>query len=308
MVSVSSIGYRHFSEAQEKKLWVVKNLIDLGYYVVPMYSAAGKVCSCRAGDTCKHPGKHPRTKNGRDDATNDLSVFVSLAPTHPNYNLAIATREGVIVTDFDDIDVLDQYKVQHKDLFDAPTVRTSKGIHVYHQTLTSFEGHNHIRILPGIDIRADGDLATVPDSIHYTGTPYTWIIPLVEKKTLPQLPSWYEEKLIKQGCKKKITQFEKNVNFLAEWKSRTYKPGEYHKAIISLAGHLSRKYMGTFDLKSLYQEAYQLMHSHFTVAPDIHEATSQLLDIVARNLKERYSTETVIKSEYQQKLAQYRRL
>ena len=42
-----------------------------GWRVLPLFTASDGRCSCAAGQSCDHPGKHPRTRNGVKDATTD---------------------------------------------------------------------------------------------------------------------------------------------------------------------------------------------------------------------------------------------
>ncbi len=74
----------------------------LGWRVFPVHSVRDGHCTCGNAD-CEHPGKHPLTKRGVHDATNDLEQIKQWWQDHPDANIALATgeRSGVDVLDID---------------------------------------------------------------------------------------------------------------------------------------------------------------------------------------------------------------
>ena len=72
------------------------------------------------------------------------------------------------------------------DLPHAPTVRTGRGLHIYH-ALTG-PTRSAVGLRPGVDLRADGGYVVAPPSLHPSGRPYVWLIPPGD--VLPPLPAW----------------------------------------------------------------------------------------------------------------------
>src|SRR5207249_3496570 len=72
-----------------------------GWAVIPLHSVdeSGN-CSCGNGE-CKSPGKHPLTKNGRNDASTDEARIRAWWSKAPAANVAIATGSGLAVLDID---------------------------------------------------------------------------------------------------------------------------------------------------------------------------------------------------------------
>jgi hypothetical protein len=71
--------------------------------VLPLYAVNDGRCECAAGQSCTHPGKHPRTLNGVKDATPDPTVIKAWFNKWPDANIGIATgrRSGFLVLDVD---------------------------------------------------------------------------------------------------------------------------------------------------------------------------------------------------------------
>ena len=74
-----------------------------GWRVLPLHTASDGKCSCAAGQSCKHPGKHPRTRNGVKDATTDRTIIKAWWKRWPDANIGIATGQtsGIFVLDVD---------------------------------------------------------------------------------------------------------------------------------------------------------------------------------------------------------------
>src|SRR5258706_2792396 len=65
--------------------------------IVP--SAAGLACSC--GKACNSPGKHPRTRGGFKDASEDPAQIRRWWSKWQNANIGLATGSGLVVIDVD---------------------------------------------------------------------------------------------------------------------------------------------------------------------------------------------------------------
>src|SRR5688572_18374307 len=87
----------------------------IGWHVFPTHTLKDGRCTCgrphpvpegvqgvERRKYCESPGKHPRTPNGVDDATNDLDRVRAWWIQWPDSNVAIATGpSGLFVVDVD---------------------------------------------------------------------------------------------------------------------------------------------------------------------------------------------------------------
>ena len=147
-----------------------------GWRVLPLFTASDGRCSCAAGQSCDHPGKHPRTPNGVKDATSDETIIKAWWKRWPDANIGIATGRpsGVLVLDVDGKvgrASLEKLQAEHGRLPKTVTVKTGKGSHRYFLC-----GDDRIRNSVGslgkeIDVRGDGGYAVAAGSVHVSGAP-----------------------------------------------------------------------------------------------------------------------------------------
>jgi hypothetical protein len=147
----------------------------LGWPVFPCHTTTPVGCSCGDAD-CDHPGKHPRTLRGKDDATTDPSIIRAWWKRWPTANLAI--RTGAPAVDVLDVDVREEGNgwpafnrlVRAGMLTGAiRLVRTrSGGLHVYYPGTD--QGCRSLRGL-WIDFKATGGYVLAPPSV-VEGKPY----------------------------------------------------------------------------------------------------------------------------------------
>ena len=130
---------------------------------------------------CKERGKQPAFKNWQDTATTDPEAIKTIWTRNPQFNLGIATGSksgGLIVVDIDNHDVngadsLAEWEQENGKLPETATVLTgSGGVHYYYRTSEEVRGATGV--LPGVDIRAEGNLIIAPPSIHPNGKAYEW--------------------------------------------------------------------------------------------------------------------------------------
>lgn len=142
-----------------------------GFAVLPLHSASSGVCSCGAGQSCEHPGKHPRTKHGIHDATTDLDQVTKWFEKWHSANLGLALPPGIAVIDIDDEEAgVAALNAAGFDLPPSLTAVTGRGRHIYYSTdkpVTSRTG-----IVPGVDIRGAGGYIIVAPSRHASGKTY----------------------------------------------------------------------------------------------------------------------------------------
>ena len=74
----------------------------LGWYVFPLHTVRAGRCSCGQAQ-CANPGKHPRTRRGFKNATNDVDTIRNWWRRWPDANVGTATGSGsgLVVLDVD---------------------------------------------------------------------------------------------------------------------------------------------------------------------------------------------------------------
>src|SRR4029077_7463641 len=151
-----------------------------GLPVIPMHTPQAGGCSCVKGAACLHPGKHPRTLHGRNDASTNRQTIITWWQQWPDANIAIKT-DGLFVLDTDPRhygqDSLRRLEAQYGELPDCPRVISGSGGDHYYFALPadgiavySSDGV----IAPGVDIKGFNGNINVPPSAHPSGQPYCW--------------------------------------------------------------------------------------------------------------------------------------
>lgn len=130
---------------------------------------------------CQERGKRPQYASWQTAATTDPEAIKTIWTRNPQFNIGIATGKpsnGLIVVDIDNHDAdgaasLREWETQNGKLPETATVLTgSGGVHYYYRTTETLKGR--AGVLPGVDIRADGNLIIAPPSIHPNGNKYEW--------------------------------------------------------------------------------------------------------------------------------------
>lgn len=125
--------------------------------------------------------KVPATQHGFQDASTDPDQIRRWWATNPNYNIGVATGNGLVVIDVDDKPEegkhgtleLNGWEREHGALAQTWTVLTGTGgVHYWYRTNENFT--NSTEILGAIDVRSLGGYVVAPPSIHPNGTPYEW--------------------------------------------------------------------------------------------------------------------------------------
>lgn len=178
-----------------------------GWPVFPLHTPlANGGCSC-GKKTCDKPGKHPRTKCGRDDATIDEVTIRRWWTEWPDANIGIATGNGLIVVDFDiDHDkgkygdeTLALLQEEHEELPETIMALTGGGgIHFFFRCTADDLTINQ-DILPGLDFRGNGGYVVAAPSLHASGRSYEWEGAHDPEDTeLAELPVWLYD-ILKAG-------------------------------------------------------------------------------------------------------------
>lgn len=150
-----------------------------GCAVFPLHTVVDGKCSCGKAD-CDSIAKHPRTKNGLNDATEDLAKIEKWWSQYPDANIGIATgaKSGVFVVDIDPKNGGDEslatLEAEYSDKVQSSVeVATGGGgRHFFFCTNGGLGNKQNVR--PGIDVRGDGGYVVAPPSLHASGNRYAW--------------------------------------------------------------------------------------------------------------------------------------
>ena len=148
-----------------------------GWPVVPLYSVEDGICACASGESCQHPGKHPRTPNGVHNATTVQKRIKAWLEKWPSASFGIATGRpsGIFVLDIDGKvgkASLEALQNKHGRLPKTVTVKTGKGRHLYFRCDGARVGNSAGRLGKGIDVRGDGGYVVAAGSVHVSGAVY----------------------------------------------------------------------------------------------------------------------------------------
>lgn len=160
---------------------------ELGWPVFPCHTpltSSGWNCTCEIWKRkkispefeCQHAGKHPRTKNGLDDATTDVAQIRDWWRKWPTANIGInCGKAGLLVVDLDTY--RDNYQGDDLELDEETVTALSGGggAHLFYRLEDGDPFGNSNKNLPnGIDIRGHGGYVIVAPSLHESGQQYQW--------------------------------------------------------------------------------------------------------------------------------------
>lgn len=176
--------------------------LHFGWSVFPVhYVRPDGACSCGNRDPDHKIAKHPRTKHGVHDASNDPQVVMDWWQKRgwANSNLGLACGEGAGVWVLDEdvdppvdkegnatglsgVEALREYERIHGALPETMCSRTGGGgRHFFFRYPKGRNIRNHVALLGpdgrlcSLDVRANGGYVLLPPSSHESGTPYRWI-------------------------------------------------------------------------------------------------------------------------------------
>lgn len=172
---------------------MLEDLFSMGFSLIPLHSAIDGKCSCGKAD-CGSAGKHPKTRNGVKDASNDqnqVHEWFSVSPT-PNIGIATGEVSGIIVIDEDEPGAYFNWHIQNqKPTVPTWSVKTAKGTHYYFRFDERCQSlKNSIKFASGLDLRTTGGYIVGPGSVHVSGIKYEWINGPSGKYPLADLPDW----------------------------------------------------------------------------------------------------------------------
>ena len=157
----------------------------LGWAVLPLYGIKNGHCACGKKD-CHSAGKHPQLLDGVKGAQKDpFNVGVWFDPDpmigYPDANIGIACGEasGFFVLDVDGPEgeqSLQVLETKHGALPFTVQQRTgSGGRHLFFK-MPNADIRPKVRLLPGLDVRANASYIVVAPSMHISGNRYEWIV------------------------------------------------------------------------------------------------------------------------------------
>lgn len=152
-------------------------------------------CECE-GKRCTSQGKHPRTANGKDDATTDLDTVARWWDRWPGANIGLRTGDVFDVLDLDGLDAVDLFDLATPDdvaanVLDGPRGFTGRGVHYFVKPTGAGNRTNMIATGSGIDWRGAGGYVVAPPSVHYSGARYEWAPDGLDwTHPLPECPDW----------------------------------------------------------------------------------------------------------------------
>lgn len=166
---------------------------DAGALVHPIHTPVNGVCSCRNRTCGKSSGKHPRTLNGKDDATSDTATVDRWWSMWPTANVAVRPAPGVVILDVDPRHgggtTLLNLERRHGRLPKTQTVATGGGgLHIW------FSCHGPVKgkLGVGIDVKTHSGYVLMPPSLHLSGRSYSWVN---DSAGIQPAPPWVEELL-----------------------------------------------------------------------------------------------------------------
>lgn len=178
----------------------------LGWRVLPLWEPVpdgqgGLICACDEGARCGRGAKHPRTRDGVNEATANESQIRLWWTRSPNANVGIATgrESGLTVIDADagsnkpGIVNLTKLAARHGGLPETKRAKTGAGEHLYFAYCEALRTGANV-LAPAVDCRNDQGYVVAPPSMHITGARYEFIS---RTEQLAAVPEWMlkEERL-----------------------------------------------------------------------------------------------------------------
>lgn len=177
-----------------------------GLKVLPLHGIRKDgTCTCGRKD-CHSPGKHPRTRNGLDDATTDEKQIKKWwGKGHwPNASIAGVGGDYMCI----DVDIKSNGPASLKQLIsdNSPLPITAvaqtgqytikgtpmRGAHYWFRVPEGVEIASKVGVREGIDIRCARGYAVLPPSAHVSGVDYEW---MTEFEEVAEAPDWLVELL-----------------------------------------------------------------------------------------------------------------
>ena len=234
---------------------------DRGWLVFPAHSiAADGGCTC--GDSkCKHPAKHPRTKNGLLDATRDKHQILAWWGKWPDANVAIRTgpESGLVVLDVDPRnggeDGLEDLIATHGALPETVASLTGGGgsqhFFKYPGGDRKIKSLSGLRGFAGVDVKGSGGYVIAPPSRHLSGRTYEWNV-LLHPDDVPLAP-------LPESISKLATEKRDEPRTSVHGEDEKVREGDRHAFLCRIAGTLRARGLSAEALEASLLEINRTM-------------------------------------------------
>ena len=220
-----------------------------GYRVLPCHSrATNGWCTC-GKQGCSSVGKHPRTRQGVTDATDDVQTVRRWWKTWPDANVGIAGggAQRLLILDVDGQQ--GRESLGAAELPHTPTANTPRGRHYFFRAGPAWgEGQlpNSVGFRPGLDLRGDGGYVVAAPSLHASGLRYWWEPGATFTAPLAETPSWLTPADV-EACRAEPQR--PLAGGLADADDpQVYAEGRRNAGLCSLAGAMRRQGAGEKEL------------------------------------------------------------
>jgi len=162
-----------------------KKYIERGWKIFPCHTIVDGRCSCPKSN-CPDAGKHPKTRQGVKDASDDLAKILEwFGPDAQPSNIGLATGvvSGVTIIDIDTGSGkpgADSWLKLNAGFVEPQALSAttgSGGTHLVFQYASSLKNTSNTYgkdEFPAIDVRNDSGYAIVAPSVHKSGNRYAW--------------------------------------------------------------------------------------------------------------------------------------
>lgn len=149
-------------------------------FVIPLHGIVNGACTCGHTD-CKsqRSGKHPFTRHGLKDASNEIEKIAALFNYRADLNIGVVTGSisKIFILDVDPLkggfESLDKLIATYGDLPETVDVRTGGGgFHSWFNYPKDAIINNRTGFMPGLDIRGQNGYVVAPPSLHMSGKKY----------------------------------------------------------------------------------------------------------------------------------------
>jgi hypothetical protein len=176
----------------------------------PMLVNYRRRCSCKKGEDCPTPAKHPLGRlvsNGLLDASTDEVVIRKWFTDEPSANLGVRT-DRLVVLDADTRhggdETLASLEREHEFPLTWRVLTGGGGEHVLFKcpadiTINSSNADTNPVLGPGVDVRARNGYIVAPPSKHISGREYCWSVDHHPRDVeIAEAPPWLIERLATQ--------------------------------------------------------------------------------------------------------------
>lgn len=233
-------------------------LIKRGWSIIPLHYPLGEnECSCK-NQNCSSNGKHPMTKNGLKNASQDLVSIENWWRSAPRANIGILTglESGLVVLDVDPRhggeESLKNLEIEFGALPKTLAVKTGgDGWHYYFKH-PGGKISNKASFRNGLDIRGDGGYIVAPPSIHASLKPYQWINPTEQ---IADIPQWLLQLIT--SPQQTIKKDEQSKSEQESDNSEGFPDGTRNDSLLSVGGFLISKGLPSSDIAKALQALNQ---------------------------------------------------